>query len=86
MEATRALIMVEGRVELVCPMDPTAIDDHHDLCASVAEGRHHVMEILAQFLGIKLTFRTLFRSSKAILAEPPEERRGRVQHGQLPTF
>jgi len=35
---------------------------------------------------LQLTFRTLFRSSKAILAEPPEERRGRVLHGQLPTF
>jgi hypothetical protein len=54
MEAKLALIVVEGRVELVRPMDPAAIDDHHDLFASFAEGRHHLMEILAQCLGIKV--------------------------------
>ena len=36
------------------PMDPTAIDNHHDLFAGFAEGRHHLMEILAQLLGIKM--------------------------------
>ena len=35
-------------------MDPTAIDDHHDLFAGFAEGRHHLMDILAQLLGIKM--------------------------------
>jgi hypothetical protein len=38
----------------VCPMDAAAIDDHHDLFPSFAEGRHHLMEILAQLLGIKM--------------------------------
>ena len=54
MEAQLALIVVEGRVELVRPMDPTAIADHHHLFLGFAEGRHDLMEILAQFLGIKM--------------------------------
>ena len=37
-------MMVEGGVELMCPMDPAAIDDHHDVFAGVAEGGHHLME------------------------------------------
>ncbi len=35
---------------------------------------------------LHLTFRTLFRSSGAILAEPPEERRGRALHGLFHTL
>src|SRR4029453_18315302 len=54
MEAKRAVVMVEGRVELVRPMDPAAIDDHHDLCRGFAESRHDLMDILAQLLGIKV--------------------------------
>jgi hypothetical protein len=33
-------------------VDAAPIDDHHDLFASGAEGGHHLMEILAQLLGI----------------------------------
>ena len=54
MEAQRAMVVVECRVELVRPMDAAAIDDHHDLFPSFAESCHHLMEILAQFLGIKM--------------------------------
>ena len=54
MEAKFALVVGEGRVELVGPMDPTAIDDHHDVFAGFPEGRHDLMEILAQLLGIKV--------------------------------
>lgn len=46
--------MGEGRVELVGPMDPAAIHDHHDVFAGFAERRHDLMEILAQLLGIKV--------------------------------
>ena len=46
MEAQLALRVVEGRVQLMRPMDPAAIDDHHDLFADCAEGGHHLMEIL----------------------------------------
>ncbi len=35
-------------------MDPAPIDDHHDLFPGFAEGRHDLMEILAQLLGIKM--------------------------------
>src|SRR6266446_1030444 len=48
------MVVVEGRVELVRPMDPAPIDDHHDLLRGCAEGRRHLMEILAQLLGIKV--------------------------------
>jgi hypothetical protein len=54
MEAKRAVVVLKSRVELVCPMDPAAIDDHHHVFAGFAEGRHHLMEILAQLLGIKV--------------------------------
>jgi len=33
-------------------MDPAPIDDHHHLLLGVPEGCHHLMEILAQLLGI----------------------------------
>src|SRR4029450_10374443 len=36
------------------PMDPAAIDDHDDLCADCAEGRHHLMDIWAPLLGINM--------------------------------
>jgi hypothetical protein len=67
MEATFAVIVVEGRVELMRPMDPAPIDDHHHLFAGFAEDCHHLMEILTQLLGIKArhNFREDFR--RAIL-------------------
>jgi len=48
------MVVVEGRVELVRPRDAAAIDDHHDLFPGCAEGRHHLMEILAQCLSSKM--------------------------------
>jgi len=48
------MIVGEGRVERMRPMDPAPIDDHHHLCAALAEDRHHLMEILTQCLGIKV--------------------------------
>src|SRR4249919_1933836 len=54
MEAKLAVVVLECRVKLVRPMDPAAIDDHHDLFVRFAEGRHHLMEILTQLLGIKV--------------------------------
>jgi len=54
MEAKRAGVVVEGRVEFVRPMDPAPIDDHHDLFPGFAEDRHDLMEILTQLLGIKM--------------------------------
>src|SRR6266568_8589906 len=54
MEAKRVVVVLKGRVELVGPMDPTAIDDHHDLWAELAERRHDLMNILAELLRIKV--------------------------------
>jgi hypothetical protein len=54
MEAQLAVLVLQGRVELVRPMHPAAIDDHHHLFAGFAESCHHLLEILAQFLGIKM--------------------------------
>ena len=54
MEAKLIVVVVESGVELVRPMDPAAIDDHHDLFVRFAEGRHHLMEVLTQLLGIKV--------------------------------
>ena len=54
MEAKLTMVVLEGRVKLVRPMDPAAIDDHHDLFARFAEDGHHLMDILPQLLGIKV--------------------------------
>jgi len=54
MKAKLTMVVLECRVKLVRPMDPAAIDDHHDLFASFAEDGHHLMDILAQLLGIKM--------------------------------
>jgi hypothetical protein len=36
------------------PMDPATIDDHDHLFPNFAQGRHHLMDVLAEFLGIKM--------------------------------
>jgi hypothetical protein len=54
MEAQLVVVVLKSRIELVRPMNPTAIDDHHDLCAGFAEGCHHLMDILAQLVGSKV--------------------------------
>src|SRR5262245_28522396 len=54
MEAKPPMVVLECRVKLVRPMDPAAIDDHHDLLASFAEDGHHLMDILSQLLSIKV--------------------------------
>jgi hypothetical protein len=48
------VVVLQGRVELVRSVDAAPIDDHHDLFAGGAEGRHHLVDILAQLLGIKV--------------------------------
>src|SRR2546426_5190373 len=54
MEATLPVPVCQSRRELMGPLDPAPIDDHADLFPNVAEGRHHVMAILAEVLGIKM--------------------------------
>jgi hypothetical protein len=45
--AKLVLVVLKGRVELVCPRPPAAIPDHHDLCAGFPAGGQHLMEIVA---------------------------------------
>ena len=54
MEATLALIVGEGRIQLMRSMDPTALDAHHDLCAALPARRHDLMQIWAELLGVKV--------------------------------
>jgi hypothetical protein len=70
MQAQLVVVVVESRVELVRPMDPAAIDDHHDVFAGFAEGRHDLMEILAQLLGIKVRHDFIEDFGGAILDGP----------------
>jgi hypothetical protein len=46
------MVVVEGGVELVRPMDAAAIDDHPALLPGLAAGRHHWMDLLAPCPGI----------------------------------
>jgi hypothetical protein len=70
MEAKLVLIVVEGRVKLMRPMHPTAIDDHDDLFAGFTTDPHDLMEILAQFLGIKMGHDLIEDPRRAILDRP----------------
>src|SRR5215510_3659077 len=54
MKAPLALIVRKWRVQLVRPVDPAALHDHHHLFIRFAEGRHDLMEILPQLLNIKV--------------------------------
>lgn len=54
MEAKLAVVVVEGCVELMRPMDPAPIDDHHDLFLGFLEGCHDLVNILAKLLSIKM--------------------------------
>jgi hypothetical protein len=54
MAAQRALLVVEGRVQLMGSMDTAPVDDQHDLCPGCAESGHHLLEIVAQLLGITM--------------------------------
>jgi hypothetical protein len=54
METKRAVVMVKCRVELLRPMDPTPVDDHHDLFLGSAEARHHLVDRVAQVLRIEV--------------------------------
>src|SRR5262245_48507965 len=70
MEAKLAVVVLKGRVKLVGPMDPAAIDNHHDLFAGFPEGRHHLMDVLTQLLGIKVGHDFIEDVGGAILDRP----------------
>jgi hypothetical protein len=54
MEAKLVMRVLKRRVELVCPVDPAPIDDHHHRFLGFLEGRPHLVDILAQLLRIKV--------------------------------
>ena len=54
METKHAVVMGKSRIELVRPMDPAPVDDHHHLELGFAEGGHDLVDILAQLLGSKV--------------------------------
>jgi hypothetical protein len=54
MAASLVVVVSDCRIELVRPRDPAAIDDQHALCAGFAAGGPHLMQLLAQLLGIKV--------------------------------
>jgi hypothetical protein len=70
MEAKLAVVVVEGGVELVRSMDPAPVDHHHNFFRSFAEGCHDLMNILAQFLGIKVGHNFIKDFRGAILDRP----------------
>jgi hypothetical protein len=53
-EAKFAMVVVAGRIKLMRSMDPAPIDNHHHLFLGFPEGSHHLVDILAQLLGIKV--------------------------------
>jgi hypothetical protein len=67
MEAQFAVVVLKCRIKLMRPMDPAAIDDHHHLFARFPEGRHHLMEVLTQLLGIKVRYNFIEDLGGAIL-------------------
>lgn len=54
MEAKLALIVGESCVKLMSLVDAAPIDDHDDIFAGFAKRGHHLVDILAQLLGIKV--------------------------------
>lgn len=54
MEAKLVVVVRQGRVELVGAMYSAAIDDHDHLFAGFAEGRHDLVDVLTELLGIKV--------------------------------
>ena len=72
MEAQFTLVVVKGAVELVRSMDPAAIHDHHDLFLRFLEGRHHLVQILAQLLGIKVRHNCIEDFGSTILDCPQD--------------
>jgi hypothetical protein len=46
--------VVEGRVQLVRPMEATLLGNHHDFFPGVPKDAHHLMDVLAEGVGITM--------------------------------
>jgi hypothetical protein len=66
------MVVVERGVELVRPVAPAAIDDHHNLCAGCAEDRHHLVHILPHLLGSEVRHHCREDLGGAILDRPQD--------------
>jgi hypothetical protein len=74
MAAPRVMIVVEGRIEFVRPMDPAPLDHHDDLFPGVAAAGHPLGDRLAQLLRRKVRDHCREDFGGAVLdrAKPPE--------------
>ena len=74
------------------PMDPAAIHHHHDVFPDFAAGRHDLMDILAQLLGIKMRHDFVKDFGGAVLDGPNDTEQhaagdtapGAILHPRLP--
>ena len=65
-----SLVMLQCRVELVRPMDTTAVDDHHPLFAGVAKDGHDLRDIVLECLCIKIGRDFREEAQRAVLDSP----------------
>ena len=70
MEAKLLVVVGAGHVARVCPVDPTAIDDHHNLCAERAERRHDLRPIVAELLSVTVGHNVIQDFGGPILDRP----------------
>ena len=66
------MVVVEGCVQLVRPMDAAAIDDQDHLFARFAKDPHDLMQRLAQRLGVKVGHDLIEDPRRAILDRPDD--------------
>jgi hypothetical protein len=67
MKLKLALIVGQRGGEFLRAMDATTIDDHHDLLVGFAKDAHDLMDILAEFLGIKMRHDLIKDAGRPIL-------------------
>src|SRR5438309_9756426 len=86
MEAQLAVVVVEGCVDLMRPMDPAPIDDHHDLFLGFPEGCHDLVNVLAKLLSIKMRDNLIEDFRGAILDGANDAEQYAVQYGTSKVF
>jgi hypothetical protein len=72
MELQLSRLMCQCGGKFFCPMDATAIDDHHDLFIGFAQEVHDVMQILAQGFCVTMRHDLLEDFRGAILDSPDD--------------
>jgi hypothetical protein len=72
MQPKLLLPVCQCRRQLVCPVDATAVSDHDDLFPRVTKEGHHLMDILAQPLRVKMGDELIDDARGAILHGPDD--------------